>query len=102
MKTAVFVCSLESGRNGHLVELFRCDPPLVGGWNDEVYEYVIASSVYVPEINRDETYLFGSNNAGVVRDWCELPGSQIGTRDIDRVWQEAGYNVVRIPPERTK
>lgn len=108
-KTATLVQDNLPGFRGHAA-LFRCDPPIEGyepweeGQTQARHEYVIASAVNAFGMG-GETYLFPANEAGEVTDWGELPPSQKGTLDHDRVFTDAGYVVVRSgaaePSQRT-
>ena len=60
--------------------LYRFDPPLEG------HEHVVVSAV--DSCWAHETYLFGADAEGAVRDFLELHGSQRGTTDIDAVVAE--------------
>jgi hypothetical protein len=95
-KTATFVRTLRGFRGN--AELFRLEPPLEGSrWPGETgtgrYAFVVASAARV--FGAPETYMFGADEDGRILDWGELPPSQKGTLDIDAVWRDAGYAVVR-------
>lgn len=99
MKTATFVRDVSDNFNG-TAHLFKVNPPIAfsDSWDEETLttEYIVASSLTAAfDTGRPETFLFPTNEEGVILDWGELPGSQRGTTNIDAVLTEAGYEVIR-------
>lgn len=89
MNTATFIREIE-GWKGH-ASLYKLSEPL--GWPEEnKFDFVIASAVNAFG-DGPETYLFGSNEQGVVLDWMELPGSMKGTWSHSEALKAAGYIV---------
>lgn len=66
--------------------LYRCDP---GG---PLPQYVVASATVVPYTG-PETYVFASDENGVITEWNELTGSTRGDLDQDEALRRAGYEV---------
>ena len=83
MKTATKVKDLD--RANAVVALYKLSERL------KFYNYVVVSSANVLE--EDETYIFGSDENGVVIDWIELSGSQRGVYNHETVLNNAGYEV---------
>lgn len=83
--------------------LYRVTPPVTyeDRDTDEVMyaDYVMISAIDRYGLNGGlsivETYLFPADEQGRVLDWAELPGSQSGIADIDRVAQDLGWEPVR-------
>lgn len=66
-------------------KLYKLSVPL------KSYEYVVVSASDIPDI--PETYIFGSDNQGMVKDWSELPGSFRGEMNHIKALKNAGYEV---------
>jgi len=69
-------------------KLYRLNPPF------EKHRYVVASAT-VALFSGPETYLFGSDARGKIKDWGELPGSYRGGLSEDTAIRNAGYEVIR-------
>lgn len=65
--------------------LYMCEP---GG---PLPQYVVVSAV-VAMLSGPETYIFEANEAGIVQDWGELPGSYRGGLDHVAALMGAGYD----------
>lgn len=91
-KTATQVRKNLPSFNG-TAHLYLMDPPLDGN------EYVIVSATtlpflsLIPDMERDETYIFPATGSGEVADWGELDGSMKGTLDHSEALAAAGYEV---------
>ncbi len=79
MKTATILNKDMGNDNQWLVKV---SPPHDG------HEFIVVS---VGKSGFNETYLFGANEDGIITNWMELSGSQVGFRDHRRVLCEAGF-----------
>jgi len=85
-QVAIFVQVMPAGTfTGH-AELYKT-------YGGPLPEYVVVSSVNVPS-SGPETFIFESNESGVVTNWRDLEGSFNGDLDIPRALKNTGYEVV--------
>lgn len=90
MKTAKKIKDLDGFRGE--AALYEVSPPLRDYMGEKEYKFIVVSAV--DSIYATETYIFGSNEEGVVTDWTELPGSQKDLLDHEIVLKEAGYTTL--------
>lgn len=90
-KTAQFIRNLDYGFRGD-ARLYKVTPPMAGHNDVDMHDYVIVSAVDVP-CSGPETYVFGADENGVVRDWLELDGSYRGGLSHEEALEGAGYTV---------
>lgn len=88
MKTATKVRDLKDYVG--IAALYKLSEPLSSYDEQSSYEYVVVSSSAALGV---ETYIFGSNEAGEVLDWTELPGSLRMVFNHQVVLNQAGYEV---------
>ena len=84
MKKATFVKRLDGRGEGRIYKL----SPRLGKFT---YVWVSAANVLS---SGPETYIFGCNAKGEVKEWGELEGSFRGALDHERALRNAGYEVV--------
>lgn len=97
--TATYIRSVK--RNERLDQrLYRLFPPLAHAEyphdDDECrreYEYVIVSAARLLD-GAEETFIFPSDESGVVTCWLELYGSFKGARNHEKALKRAGYDVL--------
>ncbi len=81
-KTATFIKKIDNDTSDQ--KLYKMNPPLDG------CEYVVVSGVNAMGTG-PETYIFGADSKGKIRDWDELDGSFRGSIDHEQALQDAGY-----------
>lgn len=58
----------------------------------EGFDYVLVSSVLTP-ISGPETFIFGANSEGEIKNWMELTGSYVGGLEHETALNGAGYEI---------
>lgn len=84
-KRAKFLLDVSDNFSGR-AELYSVEPPLEG------HRHVVVSAVEAP-FTGPETYIFGADSKGKVKQWGELDGSYRGGLEIGRALRNAGYSV---------
>lgn len=94
MNKAIFLKKLD-GWNGD-ARLYKLLPPLpetdYDGKVVKTHEHVVVSAV-MAAFSGPETYIFGSDGDGTVRDYAELDGSFRGGLNHEEALRDAGYEV---------
>ena len=83
-KKAKFI-SEQVSQTGAIQRLYRLSEPLEGN------RYVLVSAV-VAMFSGPETFIFGSDRRGEVKNWLELDGSYQGGLDHEEALRNAGYD----------
>lgn len=86
-RIATRIVSKPISQTGASQEVYHLDPPLEG------YEYVNVSAVTAP-FSGSETYIFGSDRNGNIKNWSELEGSYLGGLSHEVALAYAGYEVM--------
>lgn len=89
MSLATFVRKLPRGTGE--MRLYKLAPPL-SGYSGQTFEFVVVSATVVP-YSGPETYIFGADEAGEIKEWAELEGSFKGGLDHEQALRGAGYEV---------
>jgi hypothetical protein len=92
MKTAKLIKDVSKNYVG-TVNLYKLSPPIKDDEGKE-YEYVVCSTVNAM-FSGIETFIFPSDDQGVVLSWGELEGSQRGTTSHKKVLADAGYTLIK-------
>lgn len=75
--------------------LYGLSAPIPYGWDEDenkTTDYVIVSGTFAMEM--EETYIFASNEEGLVLDWCEMSGSFRGSIDHKQALENADIELV--------
>ena len=86
-RIATRIVSKPISQTGASQKVYHLDPPLGG------YEYVNVSAVTAP-FSGPETYIFGSDKSGNIKNWSELEGSYQGVLSHEVALGLAGYEVM--------